>query len=153
MKKLLFICLLLSNLIISFPLSTFAIEPINNAKQGLHSEYTPSEGSVEELYKDIIVTLLEPVISNEVTSHYGRPLQYDLFSIDFLSIERPNYRSFTFVIKLQISPFVGAYNTIGIDEIIIRISPGETKVEEFKHIKSFPIPPWLKGYYKDLKYY
>ncbi|WP_294364593.1 hypothetical protein [uncultured Clostridium sp.] len=57
MKKLLFIGLLLSNLLIFFPLSTFAIKPIINAKQGLHSEYTPSEGSVEELYKDIIVTL------------------------------------------------------------------------------------------------
>ncbi|MDY6227337.1 MAG: DUF3888 domain-containing protein [Clostridium sp.] len=99
MKKLLFISLLLSNLLISFPLSTFAIKPIINAKQGLHSEYTPSEGSVKELYKDIIVTLLEPVISNEVTTNYGRPLQYDLFSIDFLRIERPNYRSFTHYFK------------------------------------------------------
>lgn len=151
MKKLLFIYLLLNNLLIYFPPSTFAIEPVNDSKNGIHSKYTPREGSIEELYKDIIVTLLYSVIDNEVETYYGRPLEYDLFSIDFLSIERPNYRSFTFVIKLQISPFIGAHNTIGIDEIIIRISPGETKVEEFKHIKSFPIPPWLKGYYKRLK--
>lgn len=151
MKKLLFIYLLLNNLLISYPLSAFAIDPINNAKQGLNSEYAPSEGSVEELYKDIIVTLLEPVITNEVTTHYGMPLLYDLFDVDFLNIERLNYESFSFIIKLRIRPFVGAHNTIGIDEIIIRVSPGETKVEEFKHIESFPVPPYLKDDYKDLK--
>lgn len=151
MKKLLFVYLLLNNLLISFPISVFAIEPIHNATEGLHYEYAPSEGSIEELYKDIIVTLLEPVITNEVTIHYGKPLLYDLFDIAFLNIERPSYRSFTFVIRLKIRPFVGAHNTIGIDEITIRVSPGETKVEEFKHIESFPMPPNLKEDYKDLK--
>lgn len=151
MKKLLFIYLLLNNLLISHPIPTWTIEPINNAEQGIHYEYTPSEGSIEELYKDIIVTLLEPVITNEVTTHYGRPLLYDLFDIDFLYIERQTYRAFTFVIKLQIRPFVGAHNIIGIDEITIKVSPGETKVEEFKHIESFPLPLYLKEYYKDLK--
>ncbi|WP_195266218.1 DUF3888 domain-containing protein [Clostridium sp. 1001275B_160808_H3] len=76
---------------------------IHNATEGLHYEYIPSEASIEELYKDIIVTLLEPVITNEVTTHYGKPLLYDLFDIDFLNIE------------------------------------------------SFPMPPYLKEDYKDLK--
>ncbi|WP_353844206.1 DUF3888 domain-containing protein [Clostridium sp.] len=91
-----------------------------------------------------MVTLLKPVITNEVITHYGKPLLYDLFDIDFLNIERSSYRSFTFVIRLKIRPFVGAHNTIGIDEITIRVSPGETKVKEFKHIESFPMPPNLK---------
>lgn len=151
MKKVLFIYLLLNNLLISYPISVFAIEPINNATEGIHYEHTPSEGSIEELYKDIIVTLLEPVITNEITTHYGRPLLYDLFDVDFLNIERPNYRSFSFIIKLRIMPFVGSHNTIGTDEITIKLSPGETKVEEFKHIQSFSLPPNLKEYYEDLK--
>lgn len=137
MKKLLFVYLLINNLLLYSPMTVFATEPINNAKQGLNFEYTPSEGSIEELYKDIIVTLLEPVITDAITAHYGIQLQYDLFDIDFLNIERPNYRSFTFIIKLQIRPFVDAHNTIGIDEITIRLSPGETKVEKYEHIKSF----------------
>ncbi|MGN0144083.1 MAG: DUF3888 domain-containing protein [Clostridium sp.] len=59
----------------------------------------------------------------------------------FLKIERLSYRSFTFIIKLQISPFVEPHHSIGIDNITIRISPSEIQVEEFKHVKSFPIPP------------
>lgn len=76
---------------------------------------------------------------------------YDLCDIKFLKIERKDYRSNDFLIKLRIRPFVGAHNTIGIDEITMRISPIKTGVEEFKHIKSFDIPPHLKEYYKDLK--
>lgn len=151
MKKLVLVYIILISLLIFCPITTFASEPSNDAKKGLDFEYTPMEGSIEELYKDIIVTLLEPQITDEVEIHYGKPLLYDLFNIDFLSIERTTYRSFTFVIKVKIRPFVGAHNIIGIDEITIKLTPGETEVEEFKHIESFPIPPNLQEYYKDLK--
>ncbi|MCY6370677.1 DUF3888 domain-containing protein [Clostridium ganghwense] len=152
MKKIFTICCLTMYLI-CFSTNTNAIstEPGNNAKQGIPYKYTPTEGSVEELYKDIIVTLLEPYITDEITKQYGKLLQYDLFSVEFLKIERPTYSAFTFLIKLQVDPFVGAHNTIGIDEIIIRVSPVKTEVEKFEHIKSFPIPPHLKKYYEDLK--
>lgn len=149
MKKVLFICYLVMCLLCC-PAKSVTAEPNNNAKQGITYEYTPKEGSIEELYKDIIVTLIEPYITNEVKAHYGQLLQYDLFNIKFLKIERPSYRSFDFTIKLQIMPFVGAHNTVGIDDVTIRISPIKTQVEEFKHIKSFPIPPHLKEYYSDL---
>ncbi|MDU5110282.1 MAG: hypothetical protein E6248_07525 [Clostridium sp.] len=62
MKKLLFIYILLNNLLISHPIPTWTIEPINNAEQGIHYEYTHSEGSIEELYKDIIFGELEFIV-------------------------------------------------------------------------------------------
>ena len=40
---------------------------------------------------------------------------------------------------------------VGIDEIIMRISPVKTQVLKFHHIKSFPPPPHLKEYYDKLK--
>jgi hypothetical protein len=150
MKKFLVVCCLMISLIY-FPTSVTAATPIKDAKQGLPYTYTPPEGSIEELYKDIIVTLLEPYITSEIEKNYGQLLQYDLFNIEFLNIERPNYRSFSFLIKMQIKPFVGAHNTIGIDNITIKVSPSETKVEKFEHTKSFPIPPYLKDSYKNLK--
>jgi hypothetical protein len=135
----------------SLSTDTIALTPIKDAKQGVPFTYTPPEGSVEELYKDIIVTLLEPYITKEVEKNYGELLQYDLFDIEFLSIERSAYRSYSFLITAQVKPFVGAHNTIGIDIVTIRVSPGRTKVESFEHIKSFPLPPHLKNDYKDLK--
>lgn len=149
-KKTLVVCCLMIVCFIYLPTSVINAEPIKDAKQGLPYAYTPPEGSVEELYKDIIVTLISPYITKEIEKNYGQLLQYDLFNIEFLNIERPNYRSFSFLIKIQIRPFVGAHNTIGIDNITIRISPSETKVEKFEHIKSFSIPPHLKDPYKNL---
>lgn len=136
---------------ICFPIKVHADKPLNDAKKGIEYKYTPSEGSVEEMYKDIIVTLLEPYITNEVEKHYGQLLQYDLFDVEFLKIDRLEYRSFSFIIKLQIRPFVGAHNTIGIDNITMKVSPIKTEVCKFEHIKSFQIPPHLKEHYKDLK--
>jgi len=150
MKKVLFMFYLIMCLLYC-PAKAFAAEPSNNAKQGIPYEYTPKEGSREELYKDIIATLIDPYIVGEIETHYGQPLAYGLYDIRLLKIERPSYRSFDFTMKLQIRPFVGPHDTIGIDDITIRISPGKTQVEEFKHIKSFPIPPNLKEDYKDLK--
>lgn len=149
MKKLLVFCCLIV-CFIYLPTSVINAEPIKDAKQGLPYPYSPPEGSVEELYKDIIVTLINPYITREIEKNYGQLLQYDLFNIEFLNIERTNYRSFSFLIKMQIWPFVGAHNTIGIDKITIRINPSETKVEQFEHIKSFSIPPHLKYPYKNL---
>lgn len=133
-----------------FTLPVYASTPID-AKLGIPFEYTPSSGSVEELYKDMIVTQLTPYIDAEIEKQYGQLLQYDLFDIKFLNIKRDAYRGFSFLLNLQVNPFVGAHNTIGIDNLTISITPSGTKVENFQHLKSFPIPPWLEESYKDLK--
>ncbi|QAT38935.1 DUF3888 domain-containing protein [Clostridium sp. JN-9] len=40
--------------------------------------------------------------------------------------------------SVEVQPFVGAHNTIGIDEMTIKIEEVTPTVENFKHIKSFP---------------
>jgi hypothetical protein len=125
--------------LVFLPISIHAVEPHIDVKQGLSYKHTPSEGSIEELFKDVIVTLIEPYITKEVEKYYAQPLQYDLSTVEFLKIHRPEYRSFSFVIKLQICPFVGAYNTIGIDNITLKVSPVKTEVYKFEHIKSFTV--------------
>lgn len=138
MKKV-FVIISLILFLLSFSSNISTADRSNDAEHGIHYKYTPKNGSIEELYKDIIVTLIEPYISREIEKNYGQPLQYDLFDIEFLKIERPTYRSFTFTIKLQVRPFVGPHNTIGIDEITLEVSPQKTVVQKFEHIKSFPI--------------
>lgn len=152
MKKVFIIlCVLIS--ISWFPTNVKALtlKPTNDAKQGIPYKYTPAEGSVEELYKDIIVTLIQPYITEEISKQYGMLILYDLSSIEFLEIERSEYRTFNFLIKLQVEPFLGAHNTVGLDEITIKIAGDNPKIINFEHIKSFPLPPQLEEYYKDLK--
>lgn len=142
MKKRFSITCLILIILISFLQSPVnGIEQTPDAKSGLPYEYTPKEGSVEELYKDIISRLIEPYVSKEIANYYGRPYMYQLGSIRFLKIERPlGYRSFAFTITVEVQPFVGAHNTIGTDEMTIKIEGETPTVENFKHIKSFPYP-------------
>jgi len=116
-----------------------------DAKLGLPYEYTPKGGSIEELYKDIIASLIEPSINKEIEKYYGKQYLYDLWDIRFLKINRTDgYRSFAFTITVEVQPFIGAHNTVGIDEMTIRIGGDHPIVENFKHIKSFPIPKYLQ---------
>lgn len=110
---------------------------------------TPSKGSLEELYRDVFMTMLLPYIQEAVNKYYEENTGYspnvDPWQPDILSIERPNgYRTFVFVIKLEVAPYLGAHNPIGVDRITIRVSSGEVKVEKFEHIISYPIPSWLQ---------
>ena len=146
MKRMLsIICLtiILSISLFQFPVQGF--ERIPNAKLGLPFEYTPKEGTVEELYKDIIAILIEPYIDKEIEKYYGKQYMYDLWDMKFLKINRiDGYRSFAFTITVKVRPFIGAHNTIGIDEMTIRIGAEHPTVENFKHIQSFEIPKNLQ---------
>jgi hypothetical protein len=144
-RRISIICLTLILSISFFQVPVKGIEKIPDARLGLPYEYTPEEGSIEELYKDIITTLIQPYVSREIEKYYGRQYLYDLWNMKFLRIDRPmGYRSFAFTIRVEVKPFIGAHNTIGIDEMTIRIEGGNPTVENFKHIKSFPIPKYLQ---------
>lgn len=109
----------------------------------------PPQGSLKELYQDILMTTLLPNIQGAVTSYYVKNTGYspsvDPWQPDILYIERPNgYRTFLFIIKLEVAPYLGAHNSIGVDRITLRVASNEVQVLDFEHIKSYPIPPWLQ---------
>lgn len=99
----------------------------------------------EELCTDIISTLLFPEINKCIDKYYPEHPQVALFNVKILETKRPaGYRTFNFMIKLEVKPFVGAHNVIGIDHITFDISPTGVSVEKFEHIKSFDIPQHLR---------
>lgn len=140
----LMICAIWGMVCYGAPSDTVGIEGVEHfsAKMGIPMEYEPEEGSIEELYKDMLVTQLQPIISMGIEQYYGAPLMYDLFDIRFMEIQREAYRSFNFLVTVRVEPFVGAHNVIGQDELVIRMKPGETKLERFTHLKSYPVPDY-----------
>jgi len=105
----------------------------------------PPEHSKEELYQDIFSTLLCDNIEKSLYAYYKKFVSFDLFGINVLEATRTDgYRTFTFLLKLQVKPFVGAHNTIGIDNITFEISPSGVIMKKFEHIKSFELPPYLQ---------
>jgi len=88
-------------------------------------------------------------IQDSLESYYKRPVQYDHFGINILEATRPDgYRTFRFLLKLGVKPFIGAHNGIGIgiDNITFEISPSEVIMKKFEHIKSFELPPYLQWF-------
>lgn len=125
--------------------ATFTVaryQKINETISNVDNTFNIENCSNEELYKDMFVTLLTPYIKEAITKYYGQSYQIALAKVEILDIERPlGYRSFKFITKIQVKPFVGAHNTIGIDHLTYEISSGEVKLKKFEHIKSFKLPP------------
>ena len=109
------------------------------------------EGSLEEIYQDIVMTQLLPYIQDAVNDYYIEKTGYgpsvNPWQPRVLSVERPNgYRTFLFIIKLEVAPYLGAHNSIGVDQITLRVSSAKVEVLGYNHIKDYPIPPWLQNH-------
>ncbi|WP_315118396.1 DUF3888 domain-containing protein [uncultured Clostridium sp.] len=137
MKKFIYaLCLifLISNTCVSA--KNLNLKSTNDSQNIIKSE--PKPHSIEELYQDIIMTLLTPHINKAIKDYYGEEANFDLFSIKVLEATRLNgYRTFSFKLKIQVDPFQGPHNTIGIDNLTFIIDSLNVRLEKFEHIKSF----------------
>lgn len=110
-------------------------------------QYDPPQGSHEWLYKDALKIVLLPYVQDAVSYYYEEntgyyPIVDPWTDTDIISVERAQKNAL--IIIFEVSPYLGAHNSIGIDHVKLKISPsGRVNVEEFEHIKSYPIPPWL----------
>lgn len=133
------ICILLG-LLINVTNSVYAANTIkapNNIKIDSQKTYLSPEDSKEELYQDIFLTMLNPYIQNAINKYYGKPYPVDP-AVKILSIQRPNgYRTFYFVIKVEVMPYQGAHNSVGLDHITLSVDISDAKVERFEHIETF----------------
>ena len=109
----------------------------------------PEKGSLEEIYQDVLMTMLLPCINKAVDDYYEKNTGYspsvDPWQPKILYIKRTNgYRTFLIQMKLEVMPYLGAHNSIGVDHITFRVSYKNVEVLEFEHIKDYPVPPWLQ---------
>lgn len=109
-----------------------------------YSPQKPPEHSMEELYHDISMSVLQPNIQKAVNDYYkasiGISPSVDPWQTDIQYIERPHgYRTYLFQIKLEVLPYIGPHRTIGADRITLEVSTGEVRVVKFEHIESYPV--------------
>ena len=108
--------------------------------------YQPAENSKEELMMDLFFSLLSPVIDQVVWNYYSdflteNPTVYP-YQINILNIERiGEYRSFEFIITIEVTPVVGPHIDVGKDRITFYITPSTVKLRKFEHIETYELPP------------
>lgn len=138
-------------LCMQFPSFTFASA---NKLNFTDTPYKPPEQSRVELYQDIFSSLLMPYIQKSVEHYYTKFLndipKVDPWAIDILSIDRPNgYRTFLFVLKIQVKPYVGPHLSVGVDRLKITVhGAGNVEVNSFEHIRDYDLPPHYQNIIK-----
>ncbi len=110
----------------------------------------PPEKSTEELYHDLFISLLSDDIQKHVNEYYSillkdDPLVYP-YEVYIKQAKRTQgYRSFRFTVVMEVTPVIGAHNSVGKDELTYDIQPGHAKLIKYKHLETYEIPPHLKG--------
>ena len=140
-------------LVLIFFLSPLKAMAFDNAEHGgKQNPESIAPLSKEEVLQAYIGVITSKCMTKQLREHYGMDLPHQLEDakvIDAKIIYGIN--NVEFVFKIQVQPFVGAHNPVGTDEFTFRINDSDIKLVKYEHVKSFPIPPYLKQYYKDLK--
>ena len=96
--------------------------------------YQPTEKSKEELMMDLFLSLLSPTIDEVVRDYYANfltehPTVYP-YQINILKMERiGEYRSFEFLITIEVTPVVGPHIEVGKDHLTFYITPSTLNLE------------------------
>lgn len=113
-------------------------------KQSLKEEASKlPEDSTEKVYQDLIICLFIPYIQKEVNNYYQEyltemPIVFP-DSVDIVNIKRES--GYGIQSELIVHPFVGPYNYVGDDRIIIETGVGGyVKIIKFEHLKSYQLP-------------
>jgi hypothetical protein len=154
MKKILVsICVLL---IFAVLISTVALysRNINDSKtQSLYGlNKLPSKELGESLYQNLFITMIYPYVNKAIDDFYDEYMTYTPgeapYSYKFLDIKKTPGLNYSYVVKLQVQPYIGPHLSVGLDNITLKIDLDKTTVEKFEHIKSYQLPPHYQGIMK-----
>ncbi|MFL0165266.1 DUF3888 domain-containing protein [Candidatus Clostridium helianthi] len=121
---------------------SFALDTKQPSKEEI---YKLDENSKERIYEDLIICLFIPYIQTEVNNYYQKYLTEmpTVFpdSVDIVNIKRESEGGYLIKSELIVRPFVGPYNYVGDDRIIIETGvDGYFKVIKFEHLQSYQLP-------------
>ncbi|MCM3624331.1 DUF3888 domain-containing protein [Brevibacillus borstelensis] len=118
------------------------------------ANHVPSSNQTDSvLYQDVILSLLSPHIEKEIRRYYSKfltePPTFAPYYGTEITIERPGgYRTFLFIAKVKVTPYVGPHISVGEDLITLSINGGgQLKVMDYKHLEDHELPP----HWKDIK--
>nr|WP_242841894.1 DUF3888 domain-containing protein [Clostridium beijerinckii] len=141
-KLILLLIFVLSLTSVFYKDNSFAIETKQYSKEEISKL---PEDSKEKRYQDVIICLFIPYMQKEVNNYYQEyltemPIVFP-DSVDIVNIKRESGFGYLIQSELIVHPFVGPYNTVGDDRIIIETGAyGSVKIIKFEHLKSYELP-------------
>lgn len=149
MKKILIIGSIVFVLVSLFTTSFLTIRNTHRSDEGAQPVSNNSNPLIyepeRELYQKLFSTILYPHIQKSIDGYYDKYFystpREDPWSYKFSSIQRYEGTNFTYLIRLEISPYVGPHLSVGRDRIIFKIDLNGVKLEKFEHLESYGLPP------------
>ncbi|MET3699608.1 uncharacterized protein DUF3888 [Bacillus oleivorans] len=114
----------------------------------------PPEESREELYHDMFITLLFPYMNEPIDQFYSKflsasPMVHG-YMVDVISAKRVyGYRSFKFIVTLEVTPVVGPHISVGKDRLVFDIDPSGPKLLKLEHLETHELPDHWKHIIKN----
>ncbi|SMQ81550.1 Protein of unknown function [Bacillus sp. OV166] len=115
-----------------------------------HESTAPPQDTKEMMVNDILMLLLGPEIDKAVSNYYSKyftetSMVYP-YEVEIEKVERiGGFRTFHFLITLEVTPVFGAHNPIGKDRLTFEIAPtiipSQIKLKNFEHLESYELPP------------
>ena len=111
-----------------------------------------SMDSNDQIYYDLFITMLYPYVEEEIVNYYdeymttlpgGAPYSYE-----FTSIKKTPGLNYSFILELEIQPYIGPHLSVGRDSITFKIDLEGVRVEKFEHIESYEFPPHYQNVLK-----
>ncbi|WP_042225224.1 DUF3888 domain-containing protein [Oceanobacillus manasiensis] len=109
----------------------------------------PPKDSKELKIQDILILLLGEEIEKAVNNYYSNylielPSVYP-YQVDIVNVERvEGFRSFHFLLTLELTPVVGPHIAVGKDRLTFEIAPivpDDVKLIKFEHLETYELPP------------
>ncbi|MFK9094288.1 DUF3888 domain-containing protein [Bacillus salipaludis] len=110
----------------------------------------PPQDTKEMMVHDILMLFLGPEIDKAVSKYYSKYLTYSPsvypYQVEIVNLKRiGGFRTFHFLITLEITPVVGPHISVGKDRLTFEIAPtiipGQIKLKKFEHLETHELPP------------
>ena len=86
------------------------------------------------LYKDALIQIFDPYITNEINKYYGKEYNYDWWAASLVDIGRPDENMPGYlIIKEKVHPYRGAHNFCAPDIATIEVKGSNIKVLKYEH--------------------
>jgi|SRR5690625_3189164 len=88
----------------------------------------------QKLLRDILITLLDPYISEGIEHYYGYRKSYSLYDAKIIDLSREEESEFSFKVKIQVNTFEAAHNPpYGKETILLEVDLDQVRVIKFNH--------------------
>lgn len=99
----------------------------------------------EEVYYQLFITMLYPYINEAVADYYSEYMTSSPhaapYDYRFTSIEKQYGLTYSYIIQVEVHPYVGPHLTVGKDKMTFKIKLNGVQLEKFEHLESYELPP------------